>query len=44
MQILGPLGMYFGAVVVKVKTYLLLFRLALAKLCLLRLICKFREI
>ena len=30
MQILGMLGMYFDAVVVKVKTFLLLFRLALA--------------
>ena len=34
MQILGLLGMYFDAVVVKVKTFLLLFRLALAILCL----------
>ena len=33
MQILGLLGMYFDAVVVKVKTFLLLFRLALAILC-----------
>ena len=31
--ILGLLGMYFDAVVVKVKTFLLLFRLALAILC-----------
>ena len=30
MQILGVLGTYFDAVVVKVKTFLLLFRLALA--------------
>ena len=30
MQILGLLGMYFDAVVVEVKTFLLLFRLALA--------------
>ena len=30
MQILGLLGMYFDSVVVKVKTFLLLFRLALA--------------
>ena len=30
MQILGLLGMHFDAVVVKVKTFLLLFRLALA--------------
>ena len=30
MQILGLLGMYFDAVVVAVKTFLLLFRLALA--------------
>ena len=30
MQILGLLCMYFDAVVVKVKTFLLLFRLALA--------------
>ena len=30
MQILGLLVMYFGAVVVEVKTCLLLFRLALA--------------
>ena len=29
MQILGLLGMYFDAVVVEVKTFLLLFRLAL---------------
>ena len=34
MQILGLLGMYFDAVVVGVKTFLLLFRLALAILCL----------
>ena len=33
MQILGLLGMYFEAVVVKVKTILLLFRLASAILC-----------
>ena len=33
MQILGLLGMYFDAVVVKVETFLLLFRLALAILC-----------
>ena len=30
MQILGPFGMYFDAVVVEVKTFSLLFRLALA--------------
>ena len=30
IQILGLLGMYFDAVVVEVKTFLLLFRLALA--------------
>ena len=30
MHILGLLGMHFDAVVVKVKTILLLFRLALA--------------
>ena len=30
MQILGLLGMYFDAVVVEVKTFSLLFRLALA--------------
>ena len=30
MQILGLLGMYFDAVAVEVKTFLLLFRLALA--------------
>ena len=35
-QILGLLGMYFDAVVVEVKTFLLLFRLALAILCLMR--------
>ena len=29
IQILGLLGMYFDAVVVEVKTFLLLFRLAL---------------
>ena len=34
MLILGLLGMYFDAVVVEVKTFLLLFRLALAILCL----------
>ena len=34
MQILGLLGMYFDAVVVEVETFLLLFRLALAILCL----------
>ena len=33
MQILGLLGMCFDAVVVEVKTFLLLFRLALAILC-----------
>jgi hypothetical protein len=33
VQILGLLGMYFDAVVVAVKTFLLLFRLALAILC-----------
>ena len=33
MQILGLLGMYFDAVVVEVKTFLLLLRLALAILC-----------
>ena len=33
MQILGLLGMYIDAVVVEVKTVLLLFRLALAILC-----------
>ena len=33
MQILGLLGMYFDAAVVFVKTFLLLFRLALAILC-----------
>ena len=33
IQILGLLGMYFDAVVVEVKTSLLLFRLALAILC-----------
>ena len=30
MQILGVLGMYFDAVVVEVKTFFILFRLALA--------------
>ena len=30
MQILGLLGMYFDAVIVEVKKYLLFFRLALA--------------
>ena len=30
MQILSLLGMYFDALVVKVKTFLILFRLALA--------------
>ena len=29
MQILGLLGMYFDAVAIEVKTFLLLFRLAL---------------
>ena len=33
IQILGPLSMYFDAVVVEVETFLLLFRLALAILC-----------
>ena len=33
MQILGFLGMYFDAMVVEVKTFILLFRLALAILC-----------
>ena len=33
MQILGLLGMYFDAEVVEVKTFLHLFRLALAILC-----------
>ena len=33
MQILGLLGMYFDAVVVEFKTFLLLFRLTLAILC-----------
>ena len=32
-MILGLLGMYFDAVEVEVKTFLLLFRLALALLC-----------
>ena len=32
-QILGLLGIYFDAVVVEFKTFLLLFRLALAILC-----------
>ena len=36
IQILGLLGMYFDAVVVEVKTFLLLFRLALAILCIYR--------
>ena len=34
MQILGPLGMYFDASVVFVTKFSLLFRLALAILCL----------
>ena len=33
IQILGLMGMYFDTVVVEVKTFLLLFRLALAILC-----------
>ena len=33
MQIVGLLGMYFDAVVVKIETFLLLFRFALAILC-----------
>ena len=33
MQILGYLGMHFDAVVIEVKTLLLLFRLVLAILC-----------
>ena len=33
MQILGLFGMHFDAVVVEVKTFLLLFRLTLAILC-----------
>ena len=32
MQILGLLGIHFDAVVVEVKTFLLLFRLALVRL------------
>ena len=38
MQILGLLGMCFDAVVVEVKTFLLLFRLVLAILCWLSII------
>ena len=37
IQILGLLGMYFDAVVAEVKTFLLLFRLALAILCIARI-------
>ena len=37
IQILGLMGMYFDAVVVEVKTFLLLFRLALAILCIVTL-------
>ena len=33
IKILGLLGKYFNAVVIEVKTFLLLFRLALAILC-----------
>ena len=33
IKILGLLGMYFDTVVIEVKTFLLLFRLALAILC-----------
>ena len=33
IQILGLMGMYFDVVVVEVKTFLLLFRLAMAILC-----------
>ena len=33
IQILGLLGMYFDAVVVEVKNFLLLFKLALAITC-----------
>ena len=33
IQILGLMGMYFDTVVVEVETFLLLFRLALAILC-----------
>ena len=33
IQILGLMGMYFDAVVVEVKTFLLLFRFTLAILC-----------
>ena len=45
MQILSLLGMYFDAVVVEVKKNLLLFRLALAILCFLRIseTCKTEE-
>ena len=39
MQILGLLGMYFDAVVVEFKTFLLLFKFALAILCALRFGC-----
>ena len=37
IQILGLMGMYFDTVVVEVETFLLLFRLALAILCILSL-------
>ena len=37
IQILGLMGMYFDALLVEVKTFLLLFRLALAILCIVTL-------
>jgi hypothetical protein len=40
MQILGLLGMYFDAVVVEVKKYLLFFRLALAIMWVSKLLCQ----
>ena len=44
MQILGLMGMYFDAVVVQVKTFLLSFRLALAILWFSGAFCEGRTI
>ena len=41
VQILGLMSMYFDAVVVEDKTFLLLFRLALAILCFGIILCPF---
>ena len=43
IHILDLLGMYFDAVLVKVKTFLLLFRLALAILCVVQMVIEFEQ-